>query len=448
MISFKVGSKGVTLEYEPEFGGESWVTRELDEQGEVTLSRVFTFQRADLVAEDEDSAPTSGGADTDNEDEDEDDIFANVEEEPVYRFRFAATKGGYHHIPGRVLGLDEDVLIVAEGLKLERKVFIAERNISIFGRIAKLKQDAAPIVIGGGREGSIPLEAFRELLERFPNSMEVDRYAAARIETILGEFFDGARSARENYERYLDRRYAGASVRALQQDELLRAEIDKFIYLRGLLSDWLARATTYSEKEWQKMVVNVILLLFPKYVAVLENVRIADFYSNPGKRKNRFIDLCVIDANGNIDVIEIKKPFDDVLLSRGLYRGNGVPTKELSGTIMQAEKYLFHLSKWGVEGERELSSRHGASLPAGLQIRVTNPKALLLLGRDRRPDGNAALTDAQSFDLELIKRKYANVMDIVTYDDLLRRFDRIIASLTVRAGASEGPTALRPTRRL
>ena len=82
----------------------------------------------------------------------------------------------------------------------------------------------------------------------------------------------------------------------------------------------------------------------------------------------------MVDANGNIDVIEIKKPFDDILLSRGIYRGNSVPTKELSGTIMQAEKYLFHLSKWGVEGERELSKRYGSALPAGLQIRVTNPR--------------------------------------------------------------------------
>ena len=159
------------------------------------------------------------------------------------------------------------------------------------------------------------------------------------------------------------------------------------------------------------------------------------------RRRSRGIDLCVVDANGNIDVIEIKKPFDDVLLSRGLYRGNSVPTKELSGTIMQAEKYLFHLSKWGIDGEDELTARHGGSLPAGLRIKVTNPKALLLLGRDRRPDGSTALTDSQAFDLEVIKRKYANMMDIVTYDDLLRRLDRIIASLTARAGASEEETA-------
>lgn len=101
---------------------------------------------------------------------------------------------------------------------------------------------------------------------------------------------------------------------------------------------------------------------------------------------------------------------------------------------MQAEKYLFHLSKWGVDGEDELTSRYGSSLPAGLKIKVTSPKALLLLGRDRRPDGTAALGESQAFDLEVIKRKYANMMDIVTYDDLLRRLERIIASLTARAG--------------
>lgn len=429
MIRFDVGSDGVTLAYEPEFGGESWITRELDEKGEVTLSRVFTFQRADLIASDE--------ARKDALLEEDNDIFGGEDDETVFRFRFATTKDGYHHIPGRVLGIDNDVLIVAGGMKLDRKVFIAERNIGIFGRIAKMTQDDRPIVVGGDREGSVPLDSFRELVERFPTSIELDRYAAARVEAIIGEFFEGTNGAREKYENYLNRRSAGAAIRALRGEELLRAEIDKFVFLRDTLSAWLAKATSYSEREWQKMVVGVILLLFPKYVAVLENVRVADFYTTPGKRKNRFIDLCVVDANGNLDVVEIKKPFDDMLLSAGLYRGNSVPTKALSGTIMQAEKYLFHLSKWGVDGERELSSRYGDKLPSGLQIRVTNPKGLLLLGRDRRSDGTAALTSGQSFDLEVIKRKYANMMDIVTYDDLLRRLDRIVDALSARVGEAK-----------
>jgi hypothetical protein len=49
-------------------------------------------------------------------------------------------------------------------------------------------------------------------------------------------------------------------------------------------------------------------------------------------------------------VIEIKKPFDDALMGRVPYRGNYIPTKEARG--QQAEKYLFHLSKWGLAAFR------------------------------------------------------------------------------------------------
>ena len=68
-----------------------------------------------------------------------------------------------------------------------------------------------------------------------------------------------------------------------------------------------------------------------------------------------------------------------------------------------------------------------------MSIRITNPKALLILGRDRRHDGSISFDQRQTFDLEVIRRKYANMMDIVTYDDLLRRLDNTIKSLQLRA---------------
>jgi len=71
-----------------------------------------------------------------------------------------------------------------------------------------------------------------------------------------------------------------------------------------------------------------------------------------------------------------------------------------------------------------------------MEIRVTNPKAMIILGRDQLPDGQPAFTKRQMFDLEVIKRKYANMMDILTYDDLLRRLNNIIASLVRRRDAT------------
>ncbi|MGT2492077.1 Shedu immune nuclease family protein [Cupriavidus basilensis] len=167
--------------------------------------------------------------------------------------------------------------------------------------------------------------------------------------------------------------------------------------------------------------------LFPKYIKVLENITIHDYYSDPGKKTNRYIDIALVDANGNLDVIEVKKPFDDKILRKSPYRGNSIPTSELSGSIMQAEKYLFHLSKWGVKGETTLTTKYATELPTGMRIRISNPKAIIIVGRDQI--GGANMTGSQLLDFEVIKRKYANMMDIITYDDLLRRLNNTIAAL-------------------
>ena len=416
MIRFVINRRNVVLEYEPEFTEASWVLNKLKTHHEVTLSRAFAFTERDLI---------SRSAGTEDQ----------MTDEPALRFRFASRRGGYFRISGRKLRIANDVLIADQGISLERKLFVAERNIGIFRRIAKVKQDDAEIVIGGDREDGIPIEVFHELLNRFPNSGELDRYASARVETIIGEFFVGMKSARDNYEVYLSKRKSSVSDKPIEQRQLLQAEIDKFAYLRDTISEWLENARAYSERDWQKMIMKIILLIFPKYIAVLENVGVADFYSSPNRTKKRYIDLCLVDASGNMDIIEIKKPFDNVILSKTLYRDNNLPAKELSGSIMQAEKYLFHLSKWGVAGERDLSKRYGARLPSAMPIRITNPKAIIILGRDRLPGGQQPLSESEVLDLEVIKRKYANMMDILTYDDLLRRLNNIIASLSQRSAA-------------
>ena len=126
--------------------------------------------------------------------------------------------------------------------------------------------------------------------------------------------------------------------------------------------------------------------------------------------------------------MEVKKPFDDKILRKSLYRGNSTPTSELSGSIMQAEKYLFHLSKWGVNGETILTAKYSNQLPTSMKIRISNPKAIIIVGRDQI--GGVNMTGSQLLDFEVIKHKYANVMDIVTYDDLLRRINNTIAALS------------------
>lgn len=62
-----------------------------------------------------------------------------------------------------------------------------------------------------------------------------------------------------------------------------------------------------------------------------------------------------------------------------------------------------------------------------MQIRISNPKAIVIVGRDQI--GNASMTGSQLLDFEVIKRKYANIIDILTYDDILRRLNNTISAL-------------------
>lgn len=83
----------------------------------------------------------------------------------------------------------------------------------------------------------------------------------------------------------------------------------------------------------------------------------------------------------------------------------------------------FYLNKSGKEIENKLTKKYKDELPDNLEVRITNPNAIIIMGRDNKMDKN------QLHDFEIIKRKYKNVIDIFTYDDLLRRLKMIISQL-------------------
>lgn len=406
MQKFTKTTSGIVLEYSPDLGtnGE-WIRDELQKSNQVRLSSVFSFTPADLLN------PPAPGQD-----------LSRYE----YRFTFGTLQGSYFKIAGRVLGIKNDLLI-CQDIPLRRQVFAAERNISIFGKLADLLNHTNPIVIGGTRRDAIPRSVFEEMLKKFPNTVELNHYAGARVHMILAHYLDGMKDARGRYESYLNRKSLIGGAVALDLDVLKKLEVEKYVLIRDLITDALMTKKNWSEDDWQKLMLSFLLLLFPKYIKVLENVTIHDYYTDPARKTDRYIDIAMVDANGNLDVIEIKKPFDDKILRKSTYRGNNVPTSELSGSIMQAEKYLFHLSKWGVKGEETLTNRYASELPPGLKIRISNPKSIIIVGRDEV--GGAGMTQGQLLDFEIIKRKYANMMDIITYDDLLRRLNHTIAAL-------------------
>jgi len=390
------------LEYVPDNlrgDGVSLIDTSLKEDGNVTITRIFTFQSKDILIDPQ--------------------FIFDEEERRV--FVLGLIEENYYKIDKDILGLQFDLLL-DKAMKVNKKTFVATGNISVFNKIDNLIKEQ--IVIGDDYENAIPIIEFERLLNSFPTKTTLDHFAHSRISGILKDYLGTITDAEKKLNDHLKKQKPIKSSDKLAV--LQEYEVRKYEFIRDRLIEMLNDLDAYSEGEWQKLMLDFLLLIFPKYVAVLETLHIRDYYTEPGKSTNRYIDLTLVDANGNIDIIEIKKPFTNSLLSTRKYRDNYTPKKELSGSVMQVEKYLFHLNKWGVEGEKQINAKRSSELPSGMQIKVTNPKAMIILGRD-----NDFATD-QRFDFEIIKRKYANIVDIMTYDDLLQRLENIIAKFKVK----------------
>jgi len=400
-IKFVAQQGRLLLKYRPsDIRDPRYIGYKLDAEGQVTVRKVFSFETADVVERTE----------------------SEEDSEFEYTFLFGIADGPYFRIKAKILGLKHD-LMLAKNMKLSAKSFIAYRDISVFRRIDKLIDEA--IVVGGDEDGAIPQEAFDELLANFPTTTEVDHYARARVTEILKDYLGTMSDAQIKLDNFLNRK---KTIRNRSKIDFIKDyEPKKFEYVRDEISAMLQKVEAdpkvYNEQDWQRQITEFILLIFPKYVAVLEKIHIKDFYPKGCKQQTkREIDLMLVDVNGSVDIIEVKKPKSDQLLSRAVgSRGNYTPASALSEAIMQVEKYLFHLGKWGRPGEMDIQERRRDELPSGVEVRVTNPKAMLILGRDKDFDLD------QLFDFEIIKRKYANIVDIMTYDDLLRRLETIIA---------------------
>lgn len=385
MLDFLKEDDHLVLSYSGELRGTSWIYSELAKNGPVTLRRTFTVSTNELVSEE------------DPEDEDAPALFV-----------IGTKKSEYYCLSKDVLGIEHD-LFIHESIELTPKTFIAERNISIFSKLDRLA--GSTIRIGGPEETAIPEAAFFELLQKFPNSYELTRYASARVGAVVSSYIATKEDYEEKYQQYMNRR---ASIEGANTYQLVaNAEIEKYKLLLSKLKNMLAAEVSYSEVQWQKEILQIILLLYPKYIHVFKEAPVRDTYSH----KNRSIDFLLVDSTGNTDIIEIKKPFNKCIVTERTYRDNYIPLRELSGTVMQIEKYIFYLNKWGKKGEEKLTSHYRDQLGEGFTIRITNPGAIIIMGREN------GLSADQRQDFEVIKRKYKNIIDIITYDDLLGRLD-------------------------
>lgn len=383
MIKFLINETLLILIYSP---GTPWVIKEFQNEEYVSLKKAFEFSRADVLKMNEG--------------------YEEVE------FKFGVLDvNGYFRIEGRKLMIKQDVFIHSS-VKVKIDFFVAIRNTSIFRLISKVVSE--DIYIGGNNMNAISVEDFLNLIKEFPRPFEIMRYVEDRLATVLENYFDSPAKVLGKYTRYMNKKQ---STRGEGLPESLQeGEVRKYEALLDKIKRMLQDENKYNEKQWQIEIIEIILLLYPKYIYVFSEAPVYDNY----KSKLRKIDFLLVDSNGNVDIIEIKKPMRDKIVTRSQYRDNFIPLRELSGTVMQVEKYIYYLNKSGQAGETKLNNVYQSTLPKDFKIKITNPGGLIIMGRED------SLSSEQKEDFEVVKRKYKNVIDIITYDDLIKRLESSI----------------------
>lgn len=319
-------------------------------------------------------------------------------------------ENSFYKIKNQIFNTKYDILIF-EDCTISEKYFILDR-FCILIEFEKLANQ--PIIIGWNLENSIPEDVFNSIIDSFPTSTEIFHYKNARITNVLSEYLEWVSDSQSKYERYLEKRKK-LNIEISSIDWINKYEIEKYTFILYSLKEMLDKYEQYSEKQWEKKILEIILIIFPKYIKTYNSVPLIDYCTNPTKPKKRQIDLVLLDSNKNLDIIEIKKPSNSSIISqKSYYRDNYTPMKNLSNAVMQLEKYIFHLNKWWKNWETELSAKYKE------EINIVNPKWILIIWRCN------LFNPRQKFDFEIIKRQYSNIVDIITYDDLIRRLENLI----------------------
>lgn len=438
-INFKLDGNDLILVYKPR-DGIGWIGERFENDGYITIRKTFYLSRHNLT---NDSGEILRLAFDNHERYDEYDSL---------EFKIAEKSEGYFYVDKQILDIKFDVLLnevlfvdtndfakpnkeAVPNINSIVNFFCAIENISVFRKIDELSDEN--IVVGGEKPNAISVEDYNFLITSFPTKTEQKHYVNSRISNILKEYMGSMTDGEQKLKKYFDInkkrlnkiKSNGTTVTDSEPIvqipiELYQHELEKFSNIQQIISEHLENAEeTYSEDHWQKLIAEILPIIFPQYIAILNKVAINETYTKPTKTK-REIDIVLVNAQGYIDILEIKKPFSHSLITtKPSYRDNHTPLRELSGTIMQAEKYVYYLNSLNIKDEENLTKKHHCQLPDGLSLKVRNPKVLIISGRSNH------FTKRQKNDFEFIKRKYSNVADIVTYDDLLNRIENIVNTI-------------------
>lgn len=341
--------------------------------------------------------------------------------EETLSFCIGQVKGGFIAISQEVV-MTKHRFFFSEKISLKHNMFIAEQNTSILSKIDQIIDGDFYVVDKENSTNGVPVEAYLDLIKCFPKKAEIMYYVQSRISNLLKEWLPECDKYQEIYDKHIDKKNKQLVVK--NKEYFSRSnnaiELAQFSTAKEELEEMLSSSEGVIEKVWQERIHNILQLLYPQYIYSAREVCFKGIDKN-----DRQPDFILVDTNGFIDILEIKKPNTQLITKQDSYRNNYVPVRELSGAVQQIEKYIYCLSS--IENsQKAVIEKLRDGLPEGVNPQIVSPKGMLLIGRSK--DFN----EQQTRDFEIIKRQYKNIADIMTYDDLLKRISNIVSSLEMK----------------
>ena len=264
-----------------------------------------------------------------------------------------------------------------------------------------------------GKNGYIPFSDYNRLISSFPTKTELQKYQATRIANIIGDYFDNS-DALQKYNDYMKKK--GNKNKKYSIDIAAEYDIDMYDYIIKELEAAL-KNTNISEEEWQKKLVPIICLLYPRYVTCLSKVPIIH---NDDFSDTKELDCLLVDIEGNCCILELKKPFNGEKLLTNSYRKNFYQPKfKLAGGVQQIEEYIYDLNLYKKENIKSISKKYSEEID-GIDINLVDVQGILICGRSND------FSKEEKRDFEIIRNQYKNVIDLLTYDDIIQRLKKTI----------------------
>jgi hypothetical protein len=348
-------------------------------------------------------------------------------------FYIGTLQNDYYKIDKFFLKTNYNVYLYKK-MNIKQKLFLASYNISILYKISEMIQ--GDIYIGGEKEDAsilyIPEDDFLELIKHFPNHTELKKYTKMRIERFILDYIHLPKDYEQEYLKYINKKNmvlknSNDSFSTEILPDLTSNEYQKYVVLRNKLQEMYQNKEIYSEKDWQTAICKMFTLLFPKYIFIVPEQCIGQ-----SRKKERRVDFLLIDAQGYIDIVEIKNLYRHDLIKKSTYRDNYIPSSELSGTVMQVNKYIEILTMADKDQRDKIFSKikkhlikvmpNKKDFIENFVFSIQSPMGYVIMGDDTEFNQNM---DKRN-DFELLKKQYKNIIEIITYTDLIKRLDTLI----------------------